>query len=175
MLLLPFQIFLPQSVDTINHDLDQLDLRVSKTVLVRDVISASSLATRFSTGSTRLDTEFFTASLELVNRFLGPAREVNIDRVSNSLDSTSKTLKYTLDITSLLHGDNSCLIFLINPEKEGFSSIVEDSTALRPVTLHTSNSKVTVSTDKEEVIINKLLADLLIHAGQRIVTTSKIS
>merc|ERR1712105_133336 len=131
MFLLPFHILLPQSVDTLNHDLDQLDLRVSKTVLVRDVISASSLATRFSTGSTGLDIEFFTASLELVNRFLGPAREVNVDRgthtsskiggagvdvsvllrqskvlaafsldrVSNSLDSTSKTLKDTLYIT----------------------------------------------------------------------------
>merc|ERR1719331_824957 len=79
MLLLPFQIFLVEGVDTVNHDLDQLDLRVSKTMLVGDVISASSLATRFSAGSTGLDSKLFTASLELVNRFLGPAREVNMD------------------------------------------------------------------------------------------------
>merc|ERR1712013_117186 len=82
---------------------------------------------------------------------------LSLDRVSNSLDSTSKTSKDTLYITSLLHGDDSCLILLIDPEKEGLGSVVEDSTALGPVTLHTSNSEVTVSTDEEEVIINKLL------------------
>merc|ERR1712179_693010 len=71
----------------------------------------------------------------------------SLHRVLNSFDSTSKTLKYTLDITSLLHGDDPSLIFLIDPEKEGLGSVVEDSTALGPVTLHTSNSKVRVSTD----------------------------
>merc|ERR1719393_163932 len=84
---------------------------------------------------------------------------LSLNRVSDSLDSTGKTREDTLDISSLLHGDNSHLVFLIDPEKEGLGSIVEDSTALRPVTFHTSNSQVTVSTDKEEVIINKLLTD----------------
>merc|ERR1712210_171726 len=98
----------------------------------------------------------------------------SLDRVSNSLDTASKTSKDTLDISSLLHGDDSCLIFFIDPEKEGLSSVVEDSTALRPVTLHTSNSKVAVSTDKEEVVIDKLLANSLIHTSKRVVATSKI-
>merc|ERR1719382_859856 len=93
---------------------------------------------------------------------------------TNSLDTTSKTSKDTLDISALLHGDDSHLILLIDPEKEGLGSVVEDSTALWPVTLHTSNSEVTVSTDEEEVIINKLLTDSFIHASKRIVVTSKI-
>ena len=42
------------------------------------------MATRFSTGSTRLDSKFFTASLELVNGFLGPAREVNMNGGAHS-------------------------------------------------------------------------------------------
>merc|ERR1719186_2412601 len=198
VLLLPFKIFFVESVNTINHDLDQLNLRVSKTVLVGDVISAASLATRFSTCSTGLDSKLLTASLELVNRLLGPAREVNmdggthtsskiggagvdesvlfreskvlatlsLDRVSNSLDTTGKTSEDPLDITALLHGDDSHLILLIDPEKEGLGSVVEDSTALWPVTLHTSNSEVTVSTDEEEVIINKLLTDSFIHTSK---------
>ena len=41
MLLLPLEVFLVESVDSINHDLDQLNLRVSKTMLVGDVISAA--------------------------------------------------------------------------------------------------------------------------------------
>merc|ERR1719320_971124 len=153
-----------------------------------------------------LDSELLTASLELVNRLLGPAREVNmdggthtstkigwagvdvsilfrqsevlatlsLDRVSNSLDSTSKTSKDTLYITSLLHGDDSRLVLLIDPEKEGLGSVVEYSMALGPVTLHTSNSEVTVSTDEEEVIINKLLTNSFIHTSEGIVASSKI-
>ena len=41
VLLLELDILLPQGVDSVNHDLDQLDLRVAKTVLVGDVISVS--------------------------------------------------------------------------------------------------------------------------------------
>jgi len=206
MLLLPLKILSPQSVDSINHDLDKLDLRVAETVLVGDVIGAASLATRFSAGSTGLNIELFTTSLELVNRLLGPSGKINVDRsthtsakiggagmdvsvllgegkvlatlsldrVSDSLDSTGKTREDTLDISSLLHGDDSHLVLLIDPEKEGLGSVVEDSTALGPVTLHTSNSEVTVSTDEEEVIINKLLTDSFIHTSKRIVVTSKI-
>ena len=41
MLLLELQILLPEGVDTINHNLNQLDLGVAKTVLVGDVISVA--------------------------------------------------------------------------------------------------------------------------------------
>ncbi len=41
VLLLEFQILLPQGVDSINHNLDELDLGVSKTMLVGDVIGVS--------------------------------------------------------------------------------------------------------------------------------------
>merc|ERR1719461_379635 len=207
VLLLPFQVLLPESVDSVDHLLDKFDLRVSKTVLVGDVICAPSLSTRFSTGSTGLDVKFLAACLELVNGLLGPAGKVNVDRgahssakigwagvdvavllgqskvlaalsldgVSDGLDATGKTLKDTLDVSSLLHGDDSHLIFLIDPQKEGLGIVVEDTTSLRPVTLHTSNSKVAVSADKEEMVINKLLTDSLFHAGKRIVLSGKIS
>ena len=39
VLLLELQILLPESVDGVNHDLDQLNLGVAKTMLVGDVIS----------------------------------------------------------------------------------------------------------------------------------------
>jgi len=43
VLLLELEVLLPEGVDSINHDLDQLDLGVAKTMLVGDVISVSSL------------------------------------------------------------------------------------------------------------------------------------
>jgi len=207
VLLLELNIFLPEGVDSVNHDLDQLDLRVSKTVLVGDVISVSSLATRFSAGSTGLDSELLASGLELVNSLLGVAGEVNVDggshastevggagvdvavllgqgvvlarlgldAISDGLDTAGETGEDSLDIASLLHGDDTGLVLLVDPHKEGLGVIVEDSTTLGPVTLHTSNSQVTVSRDEEEMVINKLLTDSLVHASEWVVLASKIS
>ena len=41
MLLLELEVLLPQGVDGVNHDLDELDLGVSEPVLVRDVVGVS--------------------------------------------------------------------------------------------------------------------------------------
>merc|ERR1719320_679400 len=98
-----------------------------------------------------------------------------LDTVSNSLDTSGQPLKDSLDISSLLHRDDSELILLINPDKEGLGIIVENTPALGPITLHTSNSQVSVPRDKEEVVINKLLSDLLIHASERVVLSSKVT
>jgi len=207
VLLLELKILLPESVDSVNHDLDKLNLGVSKTMLVGDVISVTSLTTGLSTGSTGLNSEFLASCLELVNGFLGPSGKVNVDGgshtsskigwarvdvsvlfgesvvlarlsldgISDSLDSTGKTSEDSLDVSSLFHGDDTGLILLIDPHKEGLSVIVEDSTALGPVTLHTSNCQVSVSADKEEVVIDELLSDGLIHASEWVVLASKIS
>ena len=41
MLLLELDILLPEGVDGVNHDLDQLNLGIAETVLVRDVIGVA--------------------------------------------------------------------------------------------------------------------------------------
>ena len=41
MLLLELEVLLPESVDSVNHDLDKLHLGVAETVLVRDVIGVA--------------------------------------------------------------------------------------------------------------------------------------
>ena len=41
VLLLQFKILLPEGVDTINHGLDELDLRVAKTMLVGNVVGVA--------------------------------------------------------------------------------------------------------------------------------------
>merc|ERR1712002_1016400 len=205
--LLEFQVLLVQSVDTVNHGLDKLDLGVSQSVLVGDVISVSGLATRFTTGATGLDSEFLAPLLQSWETLLGPSGEVNVDRgphastqvggagvdvaellrqlevlarlslntVLDSLDATGQPLEDTLDVTTLLHGDDTSLILLIDPDQEGLSLVVEDATALGPVTLHTSNLQVGVTRHEEEVVIDKLLADLLVHASEWVVGTSQVT
>merc|ERR1719431_2554627 len=204
--LLVLLVLLPQGVHTINHLLDELDLGVSKPVLVGDVIGVSSLATRLSTGSTGLQVELLATSLQLVDAVLGPARQVNVDRgphastkiggagvdvavllietevlaslslngVLDGLDTLGQSAEHFPDISSLLHGDDTELILLVDPDEEGLLCVVEDATTLRPVTLHTSNGQVPVSRDKEEVVVDQLLADLLVHASQRVVVSGKV-
>ena len=46
VLLLEFLVFLPQGVNSINHLLDELNLRVAKTMLVGDVISVALILIR---------------------------------------------------------------------------------------------------------------------------------
>jgi len=207
VLLLELEVLLPEGVDSVNHDLDQLNLGVSETVLVGDVISVSSLTARFSAGSTGLNSELLASCLEFVNSLLSVSGKINVDGsshasskigwarvdvsvllgegivlarlgldgIANSLDSTGKTSEDSLDVSSLFHGDDTGLILLIDPHKEGLSVIVEDSTTLGPVTLHTSNCQVSVSADKKEVVIDELLPDSFIHASEWVVLASKIS
>ena len=86
-----------------------------------------------------------------------------------------QSFEYTLDITTLLHGDDSKLILFVDPDKECFGCVVEDTTALWPVTLHTSYLQVWISRHEEEVIIDQLLSDLLVHASQWVVVSGKIT
>merc|ERR1712008_192800 len=119
-------------------------------VLVGNIIGVSSLATRFTTGSTGLETHAIASGLQSVNGVLSPAGEVNVDRsthtssqvgwarvditefggdleiiarlsldgFTDSCDTQGKTLDNALDIIPLLHGDDTELILLIDPDQE---------------------------------------------------------
>merc|ERR1712012_716686 len=188
-ILLELFVLIPELVHTINHLLDQLNLRVSEPVLVGDVVGVSGLATRLSTGSTGLQVKLLAASLELVDAVLGPAGQVNVDggphastqvggarvdvavlliqaevlarlsldRVLDGLDTLGQSAEHFPDISTLLHRDNTELVLLVDPDKEGLLGVVEDTTSLGPVALHASNSKVSVARDEEEVEILSIL------------------
>merc|ERR1719206_584816 len=84
VLLLVLLVLFPEFVDSINHLLHQLDLRVSQSVLVGDVIGEASLSTRFSTGVTGLQVELFTPGLQFINTVFGPSRKINMDGCSHT-------------------------------------------------------------------------------------------
>jgi len=100
---------------------------------------------------------------------------LSLDRVLDSLDASGQSLEDTLDVTALLHGDDTELILLVDPDQEGLGGVVEDTTALGPVTLHTSDLQVGVTRHEEEMVIDQLLADLLVHAGQAVVVASQVA
>merc|ERR1711936_102549 len=97
-----------------------------------------------------------------------------LDRVLNSLDTLGKPGEDLLHISTLLHGNDTGLILLVDPDEEGLVPVVEDATTLRPVTLHASNGQVPVSRNEEEVIVNQLLANLLVHSSQGVVVSGKV-
>jgi len=100
---------------------------------------------------------------------------LGFDTVTNRFDSEGKTIENFTDVSSFLHGDDSELILLIDPGQEGLGGIVENATTLGPVALHTSGNQVLVPRDKQEVVVNELLSDLLLHASQRVVVARKVS
>jgi len=207
VLLLPLEVLLPEGVDTVNHDLDELNLGVSKTMLVGDVVGVASLSAGLSPGSTGLDGELLASGLQLVNSLLGPSGKVDVhggahasskiggagvdvavlliqtevlanlslDAVADSLDSSGETTEDSLDIATLLHGDDAELILLVDPDKEGLGIVVVDAAALGPVALHAGNSQVAITRHEEEVVVDQLLADLLVHASEGVVGAGEVT
>ena len=171
VLLLQLNVLLPEGVDGVNHDLDELDLGVSQPVLVGDIVGVASLTTGLSPGSAGLDSELLTASLQLVHALLGPAGQVDVDGgphagaevggagvdvavllgqsvllpglrlhgLLDSRDTAGQAGEDSLDVSALLHGDDPGLVLLVDPQQEGLGVVVENSTALRPVALHTGD------------------------------------
>ena len=75
----------------------------------------------------------------------------NLKIYLDSLDASGKPLEDSLDVTSALHGDDTQLILLVHPHKEGFFCVVEDAASLGPVALHTSRNQILKSIGCENI------------------------
>merc|ERR1719151_252665 len=81
VLLLEFEVLLPEGVDAVNHALHELHLGVAEAVLVRDVVGVTSLAAGLSPGAPGLHLELLAPLLEGAHAavaLLGPAGQVNV-------------------------------------------------------------------------------------------------
>jgi len=76
-------------------------------------------------------------------------------------DATSKTLEETTDIGTLLHGDDSELVLLVDPSAESLLLVVVDPPDLGPVPLNAGCDQVLVTRNKEEVVVDQLSTDQL--------------
>ena len=70
----------------------------------------------------------------------------------NLVGGDGKTLEDLANVRSLLHRDDSELIFLVDPDQESLVVIVEDTTGLGPFSLETARLEVLVTTLEQEVI-----------------------
>jgi len=80
VLLLELQIFVVESVDAVDHGLNQLNFGISQAVLVGNVVGDSGLSARLAAGSSGLKVEGFATLLQGGDALLGPAGQVNVDR-----------------------------------------------------------------------------------------------
>ena len=76
--------------------------------------------------------------------------------------------------STFFHWDDSELIFLIDPDEETFGFIMEDTSTLRPISLHTSRNQILITRYKQEMIINQLLAISFFHTQKWEVLASQI-
>ena len=93
----------------------------------------------------------------------------------NLLGSDSESGKDSSNVSSLLHGDNSELILLVNPNKEGLLIVVEDASSLRPVSVETACIQESVAFLEKEVIGDQLVLLCFGHLAEGVEGTSKLS
>jgi len=87
----------------------------------------------------------------------------------------SKSSENLLDVGTLLHGDDSELILFVNPNKEGFGIVVEDTSSLWPVSLESSRLKIFVSSLEKEMIGDQLFSFGIRHVTERVVFTLEVT
>lgn len=93
----------------------------------------------------------------------------------NSVGSTGESVEDGVDVSTVLHGDDSELILFVNPNKEGLVVVMEDTSTRRPVSVEVTGLKETVSFLEEEMVINKLLLSSCVHAFKRVEVTLKVT
>lgn len=93
----------------------------------------------------------------------------------NAGNTSGKSLEDFTDVRTGLHRDDSELILLINPHKEGLALVVEDASSLGPFSLEESGLEILVVTLEEEVILSELLLLIGGEVAERVVLALKIS
>ena len=82
---------------------------------------------------------------------------VVVSKLADFLDfgsSPAESIEDLFDSGSLLHGDDSKLVFFVHPYKESLGCIMENSSSRWPVSVQTTCLEESISLFEEEVVIN---------------------
>lgn len=90
-------------------------------------------------------------------------------------NGSAKSVEDFEDSTILLHGDDSELIFFVDPDEESLGIVMEDTSTRWPVSVKVASSQESVSLLEEEVVVNELLLSSGVHTIERIESSLKIS
>jgi len=88
---------------------------------------------------------------------------------------SGKSIENLSDSSSWLHGDDSELIFFVNPNEESLLVIMEDTSTRWPVSVEVACLQESVTLFEKEMIINQFLLIFFVHALEWVESTFKIS
>ncbi len=71
-----------------------------------------------------------------------------LDDRLNMCGGAGESVKNSMDVGTLLHGDDTELILFVNPDKESLFLVVENTSAVWPVAVEASDFEETVSLPK---------------------------
>jgi hypothetical protein len=83
-----------------------------------------------------------------------------VSEVADGLDGGGGAAESVEDFGNtgtLLHGDDSELVLLVDPDEERLGLVVENSTTTGPVTVEVASGEETVSLLEKEVVLDQLL------------------
>jgi len=195
-----FLLSLDHGLDTVVHILDKVDLGATESAEVGDVEDAVVGLGVLTVSATDLDVVLVGDRLERfwllaklgeldmdgsahasskVGRARGDVTEMLVvGELSLLLDlgrSNGKSLEDLADVGSLLHGDDTELILLIDPDEESLGVVVVDASSLGPLALETARLEVLVTTLEEEVISDELVAVGVVHGSEGVVLAGELT
>merc|ERR1719373_253712 len=199
-------LHLDEESDTVADELEELDLGVADTVSVGHVVGAVGGGGVDTTGTTLLETEEVKdlvqlllilgqvgeldvdAGTETSAQVRGAGQDVAEMLVPHvrvaallhqGLDlgqALAETLEDSLDVTTLLHGDDAEMVLLVDPDQEGLGIVVPDTTGIGPVAGHTgAGEEGRHGLVEEEVIVDQLILLGVGHLGKRVVLTLELT
>jgi hypothetical protein len=95
--------------------------------------------------------------------------------LGNSSACSAESIENFGNTSTLLHGNNSELIFFIDPDEERFGIVVEDTSSFWPVSVEVACSQESVSLLEKEMVINELFLSLFAHTSKWVEGSLKIS
>ena len=111
------------------------------------------------------------ASAEVGRAGRNVSKMVVMRELSHRLEGAARaaqTVEHGFDVGTLLHRDNSELVFLVHPDQEGLGVVVEDAAARGPVAVQVRVEEEAVALLEEEVVSDELVLHVLGHALERV-------
>ena len=171
----------------------------SKTSAVGNIVDSRAGVGVFSVDTTDLQLQAVTDALEV--RLGRDLRKLDVDRSTDSgsqvgwaesepsemfvtgewnlgfdgLDTLDETFQDLSDVSAVLHGDDTEVIFFVDPDEESLGFVVVDTTSVGPVAAGVSGLEEAISFLEEEVVLNKLVLDILGHSLEWVVSAGELS
>jgi len=200
-----FLFHIYQVVDTSNEHIDEFDFRESESVSVRNIKQTTFSGAVNTTGASFLESKFiknfFESSVsgnlwdfdvdassdtgtkvgwasQNVSEMFVPHEFVTIsfDGSFKLVQTITPSGKDLFDIAIFLHGDDSDVVFFVDPDQKVLGAVVPDTSSIWPISGHTGGQEKWRNwLIEQKVIVDKLILFSFSHIFQWVVFTSEVT